>query len=215
MHRPLIAAALLLTVPLATRAHCDTLDGPVVKTARAALDANDVAPVLAWVKAPDEGPIRAAFADAVAARARSPGQREASERRFLETLVRVHRAGEGAPFTGLKPAGEGVPQAVRMADRAVETGDASALEEALVGAVRRGVRDRFAELAGREQPGKDVAAGRRWVEAYVEYVHFVEALDAVAHRAGGSHHAEAGPPHAQASTARASAPPHAHEEPTH
>ena len=30
-------------------AHCDTLDGPVVKTARAALEKGDVTPILKWV----------------------------------------------------------------------------------------------------------------------------------------------------------------------
>jgi hypothetical protein len=39
----------LVLVPTAARAHCDTLDGPVVKTARDALDAKDVRPVLACV----------------------------------------------------------------------------------------------------------------------------------------------------------------------
>ena len=129
MLRTSIAAALLLVTPLATRAHCDTLDGPVVKTAAAALDAGDVAPVLAWVKASDEPRIRAAFQQAVAARKTDPAARQRSDQRFFETLVRVHRAGEGAPFTGLKPTSEGVPAAVRAADRAVETGDASALED--------------------------------------------------------------------------------------
>ncbi|HYG67767.1 MAG TPA: DUF6448 family protein, partial [Anaeromyxobacteraceae bacterium] len=102
------AVLFLSLAPLAARAHCDTLDGPVVKTALTALDSGDVRPVLAWVKAGHEQEIKAAFAAARDARKRNPAAREASDHRFLETVVRVHRAGEGAPFTGLKAAGEGV-----------------------------------------------------------------------------------------------------------
>src|SRR5512146_543211 len=70
--RVLIVASLLSLAPLAARAHCDTLDGPVVKTARTALDANEIEPVLAWVKPAHEREIRAAFRAAVDARKKSP-----------------------------------------------------------------------------------------------------------------------------------------------
>ncbi len=42
-------------------AHCDTLDGPVVKTAKAALDKGDVTPILKWVKKNDEKEIKDLF----------------------------------------------------------------------------------------------------------------------------------------------------------
>ena len=42
-------------------AHCDTLDGPVVATARKALTSGDVTPVLKWVADDDEQMIRSAF----------------------------------------------------------------------------------------------------------------------------------------------------------
>jgi hypothetical protein len=35
-------------VPRIAGAHCDTLDGPVVMTAKAALEKGDVTPVLKW-----------------------------------------------------------------------------------------------------------------------------------------------------------------------
>ncbi len=51
-----LAGALGLTlVPRPALAHCDTLDGPVVKDARVALDAQDVTPVLKWVSRDKEG----------------------------------------------------------------------------------------------------------------------------------------------------------------
>lgn len=179
-------AAFLTLAPAAARAHCDTLDGPVVKTAQAALDAKEVAPVLAWVKPAGEAEIRAAFREALDARAAKPGSRATSDRRFFETLVRVHRAGEGAEYTGLKPAGAGLTEGLKAADTGIEKGDASAVERLLVDAARSGVRHRFAALNALPPPGADVAAGRRWVEAYVEYVHYVERAEA-ALGSGGSH----------------------------
>jgi hypothetical protein len=187
---------LLAVPPPVARAHCDTLDGPVVKTARSALDAKDPRPVLAWVKPEHDAEIRTAFSVALEARKSRPSTRDASDRRFSETVVRVHRAGEGAPYTGLKPAGSGTSVGVRAADRAIETGDASGVERMLADAVRSGLHDRFATLSARRPPGEDVAAGRAWVEAYVEYVHHVERLEGAAqatasHGEGAEHHGPA------------------------
>jgi hypothetical protein len=205
----LAVVASLLLVPVVGRAHCDTLDGPVVKTARTSLDAKDVRPVLAWVKPQHEEEIRAAFFAALEARKSNPASSDASDRRFYEALVRVHRAGEGAPYTGLKSAGADVGEGVREADRAVEHGDVSGIEERLVDGVRSGLRDRFAKLSARQRPGKDVSAGREWVEAYVEYVHYVERLDGVI-GATASHGEGAGHDDASTATPDHRSSPHAH-----
>jgi hypothetical protein len=186
-----LAAALSLSLaPLSARAHCDTLDGPVVKTALVALDKGDVRPVLAWVKEGHDREIQSAFAKALEARKRQPASHEASDHRFLETLVRVHRAGEGAPYTGLKAAGEGVGAAVQAADLAIEKRSVAGVEHALAEEIRSGLDDRFATLSARQPPGADVAAGRAWVEAYVEYVHYVERLELLARTTAGhgDHH---------------------------
>src|SRR5512139_54570 len=123
---PLLLAAALLA-PGVGRAHCDTLDGPVVNAARAALDSGKLAPVLAWVRAEDEAEIRDAFARARTVRAAGKDAKALADRWFFETVVRVHRAAEGAPYTGLKPAGTPDP-AVAAADRIVAGGDPKALE---------------------------------------------------------------------------------------
>src|SRR5512145_18046 len=103
------AGVLCLTlVPRAAIAHCDTLDGPVVKDARAALDSKDVTAVLKWVRQDKEAEIREAFQHALGVRALGSEARALADRFFFETLVRVHREGEGAPYTGLKPAGTAV-----------------------------------------------------------------------------------------------------------
>jgi hypothetical protein len=203
---PLLAA---LLAPAAARAHCDTLDGPVVNAARAALETGKLAPVLAWVQPGDETEIRAAFASASAVRKTGKPARELADRWFFETVVRVHRAGEGAPFTGLKPAGAPDP-AVAAADRAIAAGDAKALEELLVGAVREGLHGHVARLAKERPPADDVAAGRRWVAAYVPFVHWAEGVHAAAAAAGA--HAGHGGHAAAAEAAGAGEPRHAGHE---
>jgi hypothetical protein len=184
-------AAYLFLAPVAASAHCDTLDGPLLETARKALDANDVAPVLAWVQPKGDAEIRRAFQKAVEARKKDPRARDSADRRFFETLVRVHRTGEGAKYTGLKPAGEGVTDALRAADAGIVAKDGSHAEHLLVEKLRSGLRERFATLNALPPPGADVAAGRKWVEAYVRYVHYVEGLEAAAGGAG-AHEEHAG-----------------------
>ncbi len=188
MLKPLaLVAAALLAVPLSTRAHCDRLDGPVVMTARTALDTGKLAPVLAWVRAGDESEIRAAFQKAVAARKLGPDAKVVADTWFFETVVRVHRAGEGAPFTGLKPAGGDLGPAVPAADKALRTGDLGPVEKLLVGELRESLHHRFELVRARKAPADDVVAGRAWVAAYVPYVHYVEGVFQAVKGAGAEH----------------------------
>ncbi len=168
------------------RAHCDTLDGPVVVDARLAFEKGDPTPVLKWVRVSDEAEVRGAFRKALAARAAGDDARALAETWFFETLVRVHRAGEGAPYTGLKPAGS-VEPSIAAADRALQAGSVDALADAVAREVRQAVLRRFAIAAERRAHASDsVDAGRAFVAAYVEYVHFVEE----AHRLLGAAPAE-------------------------
>jgi hypothetical protein len=183
---PLLAALATLAAPAAPRAHCDTLDGPVVTTARAALESGKLAPVLAWVRPGDEREIEDAFARARAARKAGKEAREVADRWFFETVVRVHRAGEGAPYTGLKPAGGPVDPAVAATDRAVASGDPAGVEALLARRVHEGLAARWAHLRAEKPPADDVAAGRRWVAAYVTLAHWAEGVHGAA-AAGGGH----------------------------
>jgi hypothetical protein len=198
------ALAAVLFVPSRARAHCDTLDGPVVNAARTALETGKLAPVLAWVQPGEEAEIRDAFAKTQAVRGAGKEARELADRWFFETVVRVHRAGEGAPFTGLKPPGTPEP-AVAAADRVIAGGDAKQLEALLVGAVREGLHGHLARLKQERAPGDDVAAGRRFVAAYVPFVHWAEGVHAAAGAAGhGAAHGGHGAGHASGDAAATS-----------
>ena len=181
-------------------AHCDGLDGPVVKAAQQALATGDPNPVLIWVRKVDEPQIRKAFQQAVSVRTLSPAARNLADTYFFETLVRVHRAGEGVAFTGLKSAGRDLGPAIPAADQALHSGDPKALLTLLDEKMRVGLLERYRKVAAAKafRPG-DVAAGRAYVDAYVRYIHYAEGLyDAAASPAVG-HYPDAGsePRHAQ------------------
>lgn len=168
-------------------AHCDTLDGPVVQTARIALEKGDVTSLLKWVQADDEKEIRTAFQKTLIVRAKGAEAKELADMYFLETLVRIHRAGEGAPYTGLK-SGEAVDPAVALADRALETGSVDKLVNVLTEAMANGIRERFQHTQETQKHADDsVAAGREFVKAYVIFTHYAEGLHATI-KANADHH---------------------------
>ena len=181
-----VVAALLLATPRDASAHCDTLDGPGIQDARKAIAARDITPVLKWVKPKDEKSVRAAFRKVLAGRAKNPA---AAEQTFFATLVRVHRAGEGAPFSGLKPAGA-VEPAVAEADKALASGSSDALVKLVTDDVADGIRKRYEHAAATyRHKDESVAQGREFVEAYVAFTHYVERLhqDATGPGAHGEH----------------------------
>lgn len=176
---PLLLTALLF-VAFSPRlsAHCDSLDGPVIADARTALARGEPDIVLKWVQPGDEAAIREAFRETLAVRALSPAARELADRWFFETLVRVHRAGEGAPYTGLK-SGNGVDEAIAHADRALVSGDIEPLLHEAADRVMQGLRARFERVrALAPHKDKSVEDGRAYVEAYVDFIHFAEATGA-------------------------------------
>ena len=187
-----IGFAMVLTLGIYSHAaaHCDTMDGPVIQDARKALEAKDVIPVLKWVKQKDEKTVRAVFGKVISAKGKNV---TTEENRFFSTLVKIHRAGEGASFTGLKPAGS-VEPVVAEADKALAGGSADGLVKFVTDAVAAGIKQRYERAATTfKHKDESVAAGREFVEAYVEYTHYVERLEqtATASAEHGKHHAEA------------------------
>jgi hypothetical protein len=168
-------------------AHCDTLDGPVVAAARKALTSGDVTPVLKWVADDDEQMIRSAFQKTLEVRQLGTQARDLADMYFFETLVRIHRAGEGAPYTGLK-LGPNIDPAVALADKALESGSVDKLVGVLTDATSKGIGERFRRaLETRKHADESVTAGREFVEAYVIFTHYVEGLDALI-KGGTEHH---------------------------
>lgn len=166
-----------LTISGTAVAHCDTEKGPVIQEARAALEKGDVTPVLKWIKKDREAEIRAAFATTQTVRAKGPEAKELADRQFIETLVRLHRAGEGAPYSGIKD--EPVDPVIAMADMALEKGSADEMIQKIsdhMATVIRQKLDRAVEAA--KHKDDSVEAGRKFVAAYVDYMHYLENVHA-------------------------------------
>ena len=170
-------AIFLLVAPARANAHCDGVDGPVVKAAQRALDTRDPTLALIWVQERDEPEIRAAFEHTLVVRSLSPQARELADRFFFETLVRVHRAGEGAPYTGLKPAGRDPGPAIHAADKALDDGTLEPLATLLADTMQAGLRAHFKEaVTAKAFKSGDLGGGREYVRAYVEFIHYAERL---------------------------------------
>ena len=170
----LMASALIWS--LSAAAHCDTLDGPVVAAARKALDTGNVDLVLIWVQKKEEAEIRNHFQKTVAVRKVNAQAKELADMYFFETLVRIHRAGEGAGYTGLKPAGKIEPP-IAAADKSLETGKLQDVAKLISTRMEQGLHRSFEDMMKkRKYKPDDVAAGRAFASAYVEYTHYVERL---------------------------------------
>lgn len=158
-------------------AHCDTESGPVIQAAKKALETKNVDLVLIWVQKKDEAELRKAFEKTLDVRKLNPKAKELADHYFFETLVRIHRAGEGAPYTGIKPAGSEEP-AIAAADKAVETGSVDGLAKEISSLAHDGIRERFNLLMEKKKHmNESVDAGREYIETYVTFIHYVEKLN--------------------------------------
>ena len=177
MKRTLVCLVAVIIAAPAAFAHCDWIKGPVVADARAALANGDITSALKWVAEEDEPEIRRAFARTLEARAGGEDARDVADQWFFETLVRVHRASEGEPFTGLKGADYEPETGIEMADHALDSNSLSEVEQSLTAAMKSELQKRFAAaMEAGKHAGESVAAGRRFVHAYGEFIHYVEGV---------------------------------------
>ncbi len=158
----------------ASFAHCDSLDGPVIGDAQVALNEQSLKPVLKWIGPDDEKNLAAAFNDTLEVRKLTPQTRALADKYFFETLVRLHRATEGAPYTGLKPAGS-ASKAAEAADKALAEGSVDALAQKLGENVTRFVTNQF-HTTKQGINAESVSDGRAFVDNYVRYVHSIEEI---------------------------------------
>lgn len=169
-----LAAAPFLT--LSVSAHCDSYEGPIIPVAQEALRTGDLQPLLKWVGPEHETDIKKAFKRARGVAKDGPAAKELAELWFLETFVRIHREGEGAPYTGLKPAGSMDPF-YKEADAALDQGSVEEVAKAVANDVAKEIRERFDKAKSLQKSAEESPeAGRKFVAAYVEYMHFLEAV---------------------------------------
>lgn len=175
-HLLAIGTTFALALPLATPAlaHCDAMDGPLITEAQKALDAGELAPLLKWVPASDEAALAETFDKTLEVRDLGGDARELADQQFFATLVKIHRASEGAPFTGIKPAGD-IDPAIQAADRALEEGEIDAFLARVIEKFEQQARSDFeATLAAKQRADDSPELGRAFVAHYVNYVHYLE-----------------------------------------
>ena len=188
--KSVVIAILILAAPAAF-AHCDWINGPVVADARTALAKADVTPALKWVAAGDAAEVRRAFDRTMVARAGGASARDVADQWFFETLVRIHRASEGEPFSGLKGAEYQPEPGIEMADHALESNSLAEVEKVLTAAIRSELQKRFsAATDAKKHAEESVEAGRRYVHAYAEFVHYVDGVTRSASGSPSQHEAD-------------------------
>jgi hypothetical protein len=172
---PLFIVSLLILSTNVTFAHCDTMDGPLIKDAIEAIGQNNVNYVLKWVSSENETEIKNVFNLMMKVRDLSPEAKDIAEKYFFDTLVRIHRSGEGVPFTGVKPSGTPIDEKILAADKSIEIGNLSPL-------AGMESKERLPELTKRFEKVmllknfdvNNVEAGREYIEAYVQFFKFAE-----------------------------------------
>jgi uncharacterized protein DUF6448 len=185
----------LVEAILATaEAHCDTADGPAVTDGRRALETGNINHALKWIQADGEPELTEVFTKALAVRKLGSDAAELADRLFLETLVRLHRMGEGVGFTGIQPSGTQIEPIVAAADRALEIGDDTEVYVMAPPERREELHRRFElALAKKGFDVNDVPAARDYVAAYVSFFKYAEGEDHAhgrhAQRAGAHDHA--------------------------
>ena len=182
---PLMITMLILSTGIAL-AHCDTMDGPLIGDAKKSISENNVNYALKWVSAAHEKEIKETFELMMKVRLLSPEAKELSEKYFFETLVRIHRTGEGVPYTGIKPAGSPIDEKVRAADKSIEVGNLSPLEGMISKEDWAELSKRFDQVMHLKNYNVDqVEDGREYIEAYVRFFKFAEGEEE-GHSAGHS-----------------------------
>ncbi len=182
----------LAWAPVGAYAHCDAVDGPVATAAVKALETRNVNLVLPCAPARAEPELSAAFQQALAVRGKGPEAKALADRYFMETAVRLHRAGEGAPYTGLQPAGTDFGPAIPLAEKALETGKPDGLTAFMSDQVTHSIADRFRDatvhrLASKEpSTPADVASARERVSGELAFIGYVEGIY-LATKGGGTH----------------------------
>ncbi len=176
----------VLSLPQAAQAHCDTVNGPVAVAAREALATEDVDKVLVWVTKDQEAELEATYRQAMKVYEQGGKSKELAERYFMENAVRLHRLAEGMPYTGLKPA-QPHPEAIQTAEKALRLGKLKPATDLLITDMKEKALHLFEEaIEARKHKDESVSAGRKWVNAYVKYVIYLEGLH---------HSIQAGPAH--------------------
>ena len=166
-------------------AHCDSYDGPVIQDAEQALATNNVDLVFKWISTDQVKEVTDLFKKTYNLKKGDKEVYEIVKIHFFETLVRLHRETEGAPYTGLKPAGTTKP-IIYLSDKAIKDNDIESLLGKLNNHIASVVKEKYNKVSAlNKTKNESVEKGREFVAAYVDYTHTLEAIENIlAHQDG-------------------------------
>lgn len=177
--------SLLILSTSVSFAHCDTMEGPLVLDAKKAIRQNNVNIVLKWVPAANETELKDAFNQVMKVRVLSAVAKDLADKYFFDTLVRIHRNGEGVAFTGVKPVGTPIDEKVKAADKSIEVGNLSPLKGKVSKDDLPELKKRFEKVMSLKNfDVNNITAGRTYIEAYVQFFKYAEG-EAEGHAAEG------------------------------
>ncbi len=178
--RVMLVTVAILLMTAVSFAHCDSVAGPVAKDVKLALESGQLSPVLKWIRASDEPELRAAFHRAMAVRKSGPEAANLADQFFLETAVRLHRASEGEPYTGLKPASAAEEPAPAMVDKALKNNSFKGVADSVTTGIKAELDRRIEALQqAKAHADESPVRGREYVRRYVELVHYIERLQSI------------------------------------
>ncbi|WP_016778474.1 DUF6448 family protein [Anaerophaga thermohalophila] len=184
---PIVLVSLfLLFSAFPASAHCDRKNGPVAVAAKEALKTGDFSKVAIWIGEKQEEELRNKFRQSLSVYNKGGESKELATEYFMSNTVRLHRAAESMPFTGLKPASPNAPD-IALAEKALETGDIAPLQTLFKEELEKETSEWFQNaLEAKKNKNKSVEAGRQWVDSYVKYIIYSHKL---------YQNIQAGPPH--------------------
>lgn len=175
----------LLLTPKKVSAHCDTMNGPAVIDGQKALETGNINYAYKWIFAEYEEELKEIFELSRKVRATGEDAKQVADRWFLENFVRIHRAGEGAAYEGLKPSDTVLDPKVVAADESIALGNMSPLKGLVSEEEYHALEQKFQEaMALKDYDIDDVEASRAYVSAYVTFFKLAEGEE---HHHGPSH----------------------------
>lgn len=170
-----------LAIPRPAQAHCDSEKGPVATAAHQALEKGNVKLILPYVKPESENELTAAFKQTLEVRKSGGKVMELADRYFIETAIRLHRAGEGAAYVGVTD--EATPKAILVADKAMASGSLDETYKLLDQQIKAGIQEKYdAVVTARKNAEKlgTVEAHRERVEAELIFEKYIYELSTLA-----------------------------------
>ena len=168
---------LSLAAPRPAQAHCDSERGPVAAAAHQALENGNLKLILPYVPPEAETELTAAFKQALEVRRAGGSAKELADRYFIETAIRLHRAGEGAPYNGVND--ETTPKAILVADKAMTTGSLDETYKMLDQQIKKGIEEKYEAVVKARTEAEElrtVEAHRERVEAELTFEKYIYEL---------------------------------------